>query len=56
MFTERREAEAILIHEILHTLGLGENPPSSAEITRQVWRRCVLQSPSGDRNGRISSR
>ena len=25
-----------LIHEMLHTLGLGENPPSSDEITRRV--------------------
>ena len=33
-------AEVVLIHEILHTLGLGENPPSSAEITRQVTARC----------------
>jgi hypothetical protein len=33
-------AEATLIHEALHTLGLGENPPSSREITSQVIRRC----------------
>jgi hypothetical protein len=30
----------ILIHEALHSLGLGENPPSSEEITRTVVRRC----------------
>jgi hypothetical protein len=36
-----RLAEAVLIHEALHTLGLGENPPSSLEITRQVLRRCA---------------
>jgi hypothetical protein len=29
-----------LIHEMLHVLGLRENPPSSAEITRQVEERC----------------
>lgn len=29
-----------LIHEMLHTLGLRENPPSSAEIARQVRARC----------------
>ena len=29
-----------LIHEMLHTLGLRENPPSSAEITRRVAERC----------------
>jgi hypothetical protein len=33
-------AEAALIHEALHSLGLGENPPSSQEITAQVLRRC----------------
>ena len=33
-------ARAILIHEALHTLGLGENPPSSAEITDLVLRHC----------------
>jgi hypothetical protein len=26
---------AAMIHEILHTLGLGENPPSSREITKR---------------------
>jgi hypothetical protein len=31
---------ATLIHEILHTLGLGENPPSSREITARVLSRC----------------
>ena len=29
-----------LIHEMLHTLGLRENPPSSAEITRRVAEHC----------------
>jgi hypothetical protein len=33
-------AEAALIHEALHTLGLGENPPTSAAITSRVMRRC----------------
>jgi hypothetical protein len=37
---DSRWAEATLIHEILHTLGLGENPPSSREITQQVAARC----------------
>jgi hypothetical protein len=36
----RREQEAVLIHEMLHSLGLGENPPESAAITAQVLRRC----------------
>lgn len=31
---------AIFIHEMLHTLGLDENPPSSAEITRRVLAGC----------------
>jgi hypothetical protein len=33
-------AENIVIHEMLHTLGLGENPPTSAEITSRVNGRC----------------
>ena len=32
--------ELLIIHEMLHTLGLGEDPPSSEAITRQVSRRC----------------
>ncbi len=36
-----RYVEAILIHEALHTLGLGENPPSSFEITSRVLRNCA---------------
>jgi hypothetical protein len=31
---------AYLIHEALHTLGLGENPPSSAAITEVVLEHC----------------
>lgn len=34
-------ATAVVIHEALHTLGLGENPPSSAEITDKVRARCL---------------
>jgi hypothetical protein len=33
-------AESMVIHELLHTLGLGENPPTSIEITRRVEARC----------------
>jgi hypothetical protein len=33
-------AEVVLIHEALHVLGLGEDPPTSAAITRQVLARC----------------
>jgi hypothetical protein len=32
--------ENILIHEMLHSLGLEENPPSSNEITLRVQERC----------------
>jgi hypothetical protein len=41
MASDRRMAEVYMIHEMLHTLGLGENPPSSQQITQQVRRRCV---------------
>jgi hypothetical protein len=34
------EAETALIHEMLHTLGLGENPPRSRDITDRVRARC----------------
>jgi len=33
-------AAAMIIHEELHSLGLGENPPDSKEITQQVIARC----------------
>ena len=33
-------AANLVIHEELHSLGLGENPPSSSEITRKVVERC----------------
>jgi hypothetical protein len=33
-------AEAVLIHELLHVLGLGEGPPASGEISRRVVARC----------------
>lgn len=33
-------AANLLIHEMLHALGLGENPPTSMEITLQVAKRC----------------
>ena len=34
---------AVFIHEMLHTLGLGENPPSTQEITRRVLLQCRLE-------------
>ena len=33
-------AEAMVIHEMLHSLGLGENPPTTFEITDRVMARC----------------
>lgn len=33
-------AANIVIHEALHSLGLGENPPDSKAITAQVQARC----------------
>ena len=36
----RMTAEIIVLHEFLHTLGLGENPPTSQAITAQVTLRC----------------
>ena len=33
-------AEIVVLHEALHTLGLGENPPDSLKITRRVGERC----------------
>jgi hypothetical protein len=36
-----RKQEAVLIHEMLHSLGLGENPPESVAITERVLERCA---------------
>jgi len=35
------EAEAVVIHEVLHTLGLDHDLPSSADVTAAVERRCA---------------
>jgi hypothetical protein len=34
------QTEAFLIHEELHSLGLGENPPSPKEINARVLAMC----------------
>jgi hypothetical protein len=34
-------ASALILHEVLHTLGLGENPPSPQQITAHVRSRCA---------------
>ena len=36
----RTTTEIIVIHEFLHAPGLGENPPTSEAITKQVAVRC----------------
>lgn len=36
-----RAAKAAALHEALHSLGLGENPPTSRQITDHVLRRCA---------------
>jgi hypothetical protein len=45
MSRNSRHAEALVIHEMLHSLGLGENPPPSDEITARVRARCGETSP-----------
>lgn len=40
VFSDPDWVEAALIHEELHSLGLGESPPSSLEINQRVARRC----------------
>jgi hypothetical protein len=40
MALNSRNAEATVIHELLHSLGLGEDPPSSDYITARVRARC----------------
>ena len=39
-FSDPGFAAALVIHEELHVLGLGENPPSAREITARVVARC----------------
>jgi hypothetical protein len=37
---DAREVQATIIHELLHSLGLGENPPAPREITNRVQSLC----------------
>jgi hypothetical protein len=37
---DREYVKALVIHEALHTLGLGENPPTSRYITSRVLSQC----------------
>jgi hypothetical protein len=36
------QMQALVIHEMLHSLGLFEDPPSGREITARVTARCGL--------------
>ena len=38
--TDLVQGDVLIIHELLHVLGLGENPPAGSAITRQVTKRC----------------
>ena len=44
---EPQVAQAVVLHEVLHTLGLQENPPSSAHITQRVLERCYPEVLAG---------
>jgi len=37
---DRMAASSTLLHEALHTLGLGENPPLPSEITHRIREHC----------------
>jgi hypothetical protein len=37
---DAEEVKAALVHELLHSLGLGENPPSPRQITYRVKQLC----------------
>lgn len=39
-FRKPAQAAGLLVHEQLHALGLGENPPASEDISRRVFVRC----------------
>ncbi len=38
---ERANGALVIIHEMLHSLGLGENPPTPQQITKKVLDRCL---------------
>lgn len=43
------QLDVVVIHEALHSLGLGEDPPSSRDISARIFSRCVANvGPSGD--------
>ena len=43
---DERQSDVVIIHETLHTLGLGENPPTSHYISARVFWRCVANASS----------
>jgi len=49
----RERAELIIVHELLHTLGLTEQPPTPGEIDRVVARRCGSSRRGRDRRSSI---
>jgi len=43
---DKRATEVFIIHETLHSLGLGENPPAPVEIDWRVMKRCRERAAS----------
>ena len=43
---DKRATEVFVIHETLHSLGLGENPPAPVEIDWRVMKRCRERAAS----------
>ena len=41
---DSRQLDVVIIHETLHTLGLGENPPTAQHISARVFSRCVANA------------
>jgi hypothetical protein len=37
---DNREVQVAIIHEVLHSLGLGENPPAPRDISHRVQQLC----------------
>ncbi len=46
---EPQHVEAVVIHELLHTIGLSENPPSPEYITARVKDRCHARERAAGR-------
>lgn len=50
---DRPATEIVVIHEFLHALGLGENPPTSKAITERVTMRCGRVSLQTEKNTQL---